>query len=197
MKQIRTKANEVFGKFRYVTETQTIHMKPVKTRGFILDIGGGGEGVIGKLNGRQVVAIDTSEEEPQETKNEALKVMMDATDLKFLPNCFDASTAFFSLMYIPKEKHTQVFKEVKRVLKDGGKFLLWDVKIPERQKNFRVFAVRLKIKLPQEVETGYGTVWNKTQDIEYFKHVAAAAGFKIVKEWSENEIFHIEMRKNR
>ena len=35
-------------------------------RGSILDIGGGGEGVIGRLYGRQVVAIDNRQEELDE-----------------------------------------------------------------------------------------------------------------------------------
>jgi hypothetical protein len=64
----------------FLTTTQSIELSPLETKGFILDIGGGGEGIIGKLNGTQVVAIDTSERELAETKNEALKVVMDATD---------------------------------------------------------------------------------------------------------------------
>jgi hypothetical protein len=42
----------------HMVEQQTIEIRPIKTDGFILDIGGGGEGIIGKLNGMQVVAID-------------------------------------------------------------------------------------------------------------------------------------------
>jgi ubiquinone/menaquinone biosynthesis C-methylase UbiE len=78
-----------------------------------------------------VVAVDTNEEELEETKNGSLKIVMDATDLKFLSKTFDACTAFFCLMYVPKNKHLQVFKQISRVLKDDGKFLLWDLKIPE------------------------------------------------------------------
>ena len=37
-------------------------------RGSILDIGGGGEGVIGRLYGRQVVAIDNRQEELDEAR---------------------------------------------------------------------------------------------------------------------------------
>jgi len=65
------------------TETQTIEVSHIETNGLILDVGGGGEGIIGKLNGKQVVAIDTRERELMETRNEALKVVMDAADLKF------------------------------------------------------------------------------------------------------------------
>jgi ubiquinone/menaquinone biosynthesis C-methylase UbiE len=94
---------EFVQEFTYSAKTQSIELSPIETDGLILDIGGGGEGIIGKLNGKQVIAIDTSERELLETENEALKVVMDSTDLKFLPKSFDACTSFFSFMYIPKK----------------------------------------------------------------------------------------------
>jgi SAM-dependent methyltransferase len=197
-KQVQAQAAEIFGKFRYLTETQTVIMRAVKTEGLILDVGGGGEGIIGKLNGRQVVSIDTSEEELEETKNDSLKVVMDATNLKFLSESFDVCTAFFSLMYVPRKNHLKVFRQVHKVLKKKGRFLLWDVKIPDRNKEFRVFAVGLKIKLPnEEVETGYGTIWDKTQDIDYFRQLAVKTGFGVVDKWSKNDVFFLEMTKKR
>jgi ubiquinone/menaquinone biosynthesis C-methylase UbiE len=123
---------------------------------------------------------------------------MDATNLKFLPESFDACTAFFSLMYVPRRNHVKVFSQIHKVLKKGGRFLLWDVKIPERNKDFRVFAVGLKIKLPNEqVDTGYGTTWDKTQDIDYFRQLVLKTGFKVSDEWSRNDVFFLEMIKKR
>jgi len=180
----------------YETEMQLVELSPVKTKGFILDIGGGGEGIIGKLNGRQVIAIDTSKRELQGTQNEALKIVMDATVLKFLSNSFDVCTAFFSLMYIPNDKHLKVFREVRRVLKDEGKFLLWDVKIPEKSGDYEGFVVLLTARLPnEEIETGYGTKWNKVQNIEYFKELAQKTRYKVTNEWSKGEILYLEMQK--
>jgi SAM-dependent methyltransferase len=197
-KQVQAQAAEIFGKFRHLTEPQTIVMRPVKTEGLILDVGGGGEGIIGKLNGKQVVSIDTSEEELEETSNDSLKIVMDATNLKFLPESFDVCTAFFSLMYVPRKSHLKVFSQIHKVLKNSGRFLLWDVRIPDRNKDFRVFAVRLKIKLPnEEVETGYGTIWDKTQDIDYFRQLAVKTGFRAVDKWSKNDVFFLEMIKKR
>ena len=188
--------HEFIQSFSYSTKAQPIELSPTKTAGFILDIGGGGEGIIGRLNGKQVVAIDTSERELEETHNEALKAVMDATDLKFLHDSFDVCTAFFSLMYIPKNKHLRVFEEVHRVLKDDGRFLVWDVRIPERHGDYKAFIVRLKIGLPdEEIETGYGVKW-QTQNSEYFKELAQKTNFKIVNEWSKGEIFYLEMFKN-
>ena len=187
---------ELVGKFTYSTKTQSIELSPIKTEGLILDIGGGGEGIIGKLNGKQVIAIDTSERELRETQNEALKVVMDATDLKFLPESFDICTAFFSLMYMPNDKHLKVFREAYRVLKNHGKLLVWDVRIPEKHGDYIAFMVRLKVRLPnEEIEAGYGVKWN-TQDIEYFKELAEKTEFKVISEWSKGEVFYLEMSKN-
>jgi ubiquinone/menaquinone biosynthesis C-methylase UbiE len=167
----------------------------METDGLILDIGGGGEGIIGRLHGKQVVAIDTREEELMETNNEALKVVMDAADLKFLPKSFDACTAFFSLMYIPKSIHQKVFEEVFRVLKDHGRFLIWDVRIPDNVVGYKAFIVHLKVKLPnEEVGTGYGARW-QTQSIEHFRELARLTGFKITSELCKEEIFHLELQK--
>lgn len=179
----------------FLITTQSIKLSPLETEGFILDIGGGGEGIIGKLNGTQVVSIDTSERELAETRNEALKVVMDATDLTFLPDSFDICTAFFSMMYIPKSEHSKVFEEAHRVLKDNGQFLLWDVKIPRTEMKYREFIVPLKVQLPDEtVETAYGVKW-KTQDINYFKELAEQHKFKAVDEWGKGEILHLKMLK--
>ena len=68
--------------------------------GFVLDIGGGGEGVIGRLKGKQVVAIDRSKRELKEAAAGPLKIVMDATDLQFLDQSFGTATAFYTLMYI-------------------------------------------------------------------------------------------------
>ena len=68
-------------------------------------------------------------------------MVMDVTDMKFLPKTFDVCTSFFCLMYIPKNQRLQVFNQTNRVLKDEGRFLLWDLKIPGRQGNYRTYAI--------------------------------------------------------
>lgn len=188
-------AMQIYRRFIFTTETRSLGLARIETDGYILDIGGGGEGVIGRLNGKQVIAVDTSEDELLETNNESLKVVMDATDLKFVPRSFNVCTAFFSLMYIPKNDHSRVFNGVHRVLKDGGSFLLWDVSIPENRKDYRGFTVRLKIRLPEEqIETAYGVKYQQ-QNTEHFRVLAQEAGFKIVGEWREFEVLFLSMVK--
>jgi ubiquinone/menaquinone biosynthesis C-methylase UbiE len=97
---------ELENKF-YVFDTVELEVKDFESDGFILDIGGGGEGVIGRLKGRDVVAIDIRREELEEAVDGPLKIVMDARDLKFLDGSFNTATAFFSMMYI-KNREDQI-----------------------------------------------------------------------------------------
>lgn len=191
--------NQVFELLRkigcFIVDTQSIVLNSLRTEGYVLDIGGGGEGIIGKLNGKQVIAIDINQKELEETNNEALKIVMDATDLKFLPNTFDVCTAFFSLMYIPVNRHLKVFEEVYEVLKKKGRFLIWDVEIPKMDESFGEFVVLLKIKLPnEEIETGYGSRW-QVQDVGHFRELAKQTEFQVLNSRSQDNIFYLEMLK--
>ncbi len=167
--------------------------------GFILDIGGGGEGVIGQLKGKDVVAIDFREEELLEAADGPLKIIMDARDLKFLDESFPTVTAFFAMMYI-KEKDDQikVFQEVARMLKQGGKFHIWDIdlaKIPETDKAF--YIIHLRYKTGEEYkETGYGMRWPKEpRGIKDYLEMAEAVW--LVEDTSRlvGNTFYLSLRK--
>ena len=64
----------------------------------ILDLGGGGEGVIGLIYGGQVTAIDNRQEELDEAPKGPVKLVMDAAALAFAGGSFQTVTAFFSRM---------------------------------------------------------------------------------------------------
>lgn len=70
--------------------------------GPILDLGGGGEGVIGLIYGGQVTAIDNRQEELDEAPEGPVKLVMDAAALAFADGSFQTVTAFFSLMYMDR-----------------------------------------------------------------------------------------------
>ena len=176
----------------------TVVLYDVPGKGLILDIGGGGEGVIGRLKGDKVVSIDKRLDELQETQNEALKLTMDATELKFVDRSFGTVTSFFSLMYIPRENHEQVIKEVYRVLKPGGRLLIWDVTIPHRRANDpAILLLPLQVKLPKEtISTTYGVGWEgREQNSAHFARIAEAAGLEFVQQDQWQDIFYIEMIK--
>lgn len=176
-----------------VVGKHTIEIEPIETEGYILDIGGGGEGIIGKLNGRNAISIDLSFLTRQDS--DSLKILMDASDLKFLSCQFEVAAAFFTFMYIENDNHPKVFREVHRVLKDGGRFLIWDSRIPESFEDKRFFILPLEILLPDErVDSTYGVKLDH-QSLPYFKGLASRSGFEVAGEWEKEEIFFLELKK--
>ncbi len=182
----------------YMVGPFTLDISDIKLEGRILDIGGGGEGIIGQFKKEQVIAIDKKKNELEGApKSGDLKIIMDAKDLKFLDNTFDTVTAFFSMMYVPFSDHILIFQEICRVLKIDGEFLLWDVNIPKRtNKSKDIYGVTLKVKIPEKmIETGYGVFWVRKKDVDYYKQVATNTGFKILEQKVENQIFFLRFKK--
>jgi len=136
---------------------QDISIQEIPT-GRVIDIGGGGEGVIAQIGGARVVAIDKYVSEIHEARGKALDgawIVADATALPFDSQCFDNATAFFSCMYMAGDVQEKVFREIRRVLKTGGEFWIWDAHIVPKSK---VFAIRLQVDSPDvhTINTVYG-----------------------------------------
>jgi SAM-dependent methyltransferase len=177
---------------------QDIVVDDFDAAGYILDIGGGGEGVIGQLKGKRVIAIDKQRRELEEAAPSGLKIVMDATDLKFLDRTFEIATAFFSLMYIKGNDIDLVFGEAYRVLVPGGRFLIWDAVLPTRPDTDKdMVAVMLTVKLPgREIKTGYGTPWpSEERNAAYYVRSARDAGFDVVAQRQMDRLFYLELRR--
>ena len=176
----------------------SIQLEALPTDGWILDIGGGGEGIIGHLMGKQVIAIDLRTDELDETDNDALKIVMDATDLKFLDSSFSMVTAFYSLMYMPIDVQEKVYAEVYRVLEPGGHFLLWDAFIPARPETDLDIAV---ITLTYELcgmtgQTGYGCRWPKSDlSLAHYNALGEKYGFTVLQQTDVDGKLFLEFEK--
>lgn len=164
-------------------------------QGKILDIGGGGEGVIGRIYQAQVTAIDNRQEELDEAPDGFRKLLMDARALAFPDASFDHVTAFYALMYMPKPVQAQAVAKAARVLRSGGEFHIWDANIVSASPE--PFWAELTIDANGEsIEVTYGIVMeNARQDAAYFTALCSAAGLRLVEQKGAPDGFYLRFIK--
>ena len=183
----------------FLVEQQTVRVdNGFGDEDLILDLGGGGEGVIGQLRGCQVVAVDMRKQELEECAPGPIKVVADARELPFLDEAFDAITAFFFFMYVPACDRSSVLSEAYRVLRSGGKLHIWDVTIPVRtDQPQEVFVVPVKVELPdRSIETGYGVRWDgREMSMDDICQLAQEHGFGVEEKTSYGEHFHLTLSR--
>ena len=161
----------------------------------VLDIGGGGEGVIARAGGAEIVAIDKRASEIHEARGKAPNtpwMVADATALPYESQAFDHATAFFSCMYMPDDVKGDVFRETRRVLKEGGEFWIWDAHMAPRS---NVFAIRLGVDLPDghTLNTVYG-VKAKDQSTASICSLLQQAGFETEVITEQEHWFFVKAR---
>ncbi len=176
------------------TELQHIIIEKNDFIGKILDVGGGGEGIMGKVYGEQAVCIDKLQDELDETKNEAEKIVMDACDLKFDDESFERISFFYTLMYMDNNHKAKALNEAYRVLNKNGHLEIWDTPIPEYNGGTKdVFITHLEVDIPDEtIKTAYGVgIKDKKQSYESISYILSSFGLKIVNKSLAKNAFYI------
>ena len=163
--------------------------------GRILDIGGGGEGIIGRLYTNQVVAIDIYQDELDEAPIGFEKILMDATQLKFKDKSFDHVTSFYTLMFMGAADQERAISEAARVLVNGGELHIWDCNIlsayPEP------FCVDVTVCLPNEyISTTHGIVKKEAQNEISITKLCLKAGFVLSYKNCSKYGFYLRFKKD-
>lgn len=163
-------------------------------RGRILDVGGGGECIIGRFFGNRVIAIDNRQEELDEAPDVCEKRVMDAAFLCFDAETFDTITFFYSLMYMDLDTQKQAMKEAARVLTSKGNLYVWDTDIssafPEP------YVVQLEIPIgPETIHTAYGIVKKDLQNSNSITAVALSSGLRLQETRKEEGHFCLHFAK--
>ena len=163
--------------------------------GSILDIGGGGEGIIGRLYKSAVTAVDNMQEELDEAPSCYKKLLMDAAALDFADESFDNVTFFYSLMYMNTDVKAKAIEEACRVLKTGGALTIWDVEFESAYPD--AFSVELDIILPEEnVCTEYGIIGTDVaQSAELIMKICRECTLNLLVHEENGGHFHIVLKK--
>jgi len=179
-------------------DKQHIDLRGTILDGRILDVGGGGEGVIARHCGNDVVVIDRWRDELEESPDIGLKIVMDGCDMQFLDDTFDNVTYFYSLMYMDEKNAAKSLREARRVLKSSGCLWIWDAVMPYPA-TAEIFLASLDIVLSdiQSITPTYGVSWHKGQTAHSVAAMCEASGFVIVESASDGQSFFLKAKKGR
>lgn len=185
----------------FVFRKVKLEVRDFESDGLTLDIGGGGEGVIGRLKGPQAIAIDLRQDELDEAPDGPQKIVMDARELTFPNDHFGTATAFFSMMYMKtRDDHQKVMAEAFRVLKPGGRLYMWDIDLSKRTANKKAaYMVPVQYQVGQfKKGTAYGVRWpDQIRDETYYLELAREAGFQHLETVRIGQAFKFTFTKQR
>ena len=158
-------------------------------RGRILDVGGGGECMMGRVYGAQTVAIDIDAQELAEAPDVCEKRVMDARSLDFPDGCFDHVTAFYALLYMDAEGQRRAIAEAARVLRTGGSLCIWDTETADGEPPY---LAELDVDAAgQTIHVTYGVIKDDAgQTMERTVRLCEEAGLHVVQaERMEKQFF--------
>jgi len=179
----------------YTTPIQKIALKQIQTEGMILDIGGGGEGLVSRIEGPKVCAVDIRISEIREAQIHGPPsnwFVGDGQALCFQENSFDVVTLWFSLGYMSNWSIKQkVLEEAHRVLGESGRLSILASRIPESCERL-IFWGHFTFPDGTISQIGYGVRGGQEQTLERITKLLSDIGFKIRSHEDNNEWFEIQ-----
>ena len=177
-------------------EKHLVDLRDIHLQGSIVDIGGGGEGVMSRLCGNGVVAIDKRRDELMESPDIGLKIVMDACNMGFMDGSFDNITCFYTLMYMQEDEVAKVLSEAYRVLKPGGRLFIWDAAMPTNP-TADVLLVPLTVIVSDKLTLTptYGVGWCRGQSAEAICQICWKTGYELENMAEMDASFTICLKK--
>lgn len=177
---------------------QKIKLERLESDGLILDIGGGGEGLVSRIEGDRVCALDIRMSEIREAQihgNSSNWVVADGRTLCFNDEIFDIVTLWFSLGYMSDwSTKRAVLEAAHRVLKKKGRLSIMASCIPESGASLIFWAT---FTLPDGTlsKTGYGLRGGQNQTLPRILELATDVGFNQHQYEDHREWFKLVSRK--
>ncbi|MHA1771273.1 MAG: class I SAM-dependent methyltransferase [Candidatus Thorarchaeota archaeon] len=165
----------------FETPQQKVTLQELRRDQLILDVGAGGEGIVARLGGKQVCAVDIRMDEIREARIHdppAQWLVADGRRLCFADNTFDMVTFWFSLGYFrTAENKRESLSEAYRVLQDDGILSIKAAQINCEEERF-IFRVLYIFPDGTLSSVGYGVKGGQEQTMKSMKDLIENAGFK-------------------
>ncbi|MFX1367135.1 MAG: class I SAM-dependent methyltransferase [Promethearchaeota archaeon] len=180
------------------TPVQRISLEQIEQAGKILDLGAGGEGLVSRLEGRRVFAVDIELQKIYEARiypTESQWILADARKLCFRDSTFDVATFWFSLGYFSDVYSKKAaLQEVHRSLKRRGFLSILAAKITCSEDRL-VFKTLLSFPSGIVSKIAYGLRGNQNQDVETILQLVKDVGYQVTQSKEYEYWFRIEALK--
>jgi len=166
----------------YEVPVQEIELLPITAEGLILDIGGGGEGLVSRIEGSRVCALDIRMSEIREAQIHgppANWFVGDGQATCFRDEIFSVVTMWFSLGYMSDWSiKRRVVEEAHRVLSKGGRLSIKASRIHKECSRLIFWGL---FTLPDGTisQTGYGVRGGQEQTLDRMVKLLEYTGFKV------------------
>ncbi len=182
----------------FETPLQTIELRELPGNGHIIDVGGGGEGLVSRIGGAQVCAVDIDMNKIREAQIHGFSsqwLLADAQTLPLKDASFDTATLWFSLGFIRDwSAKEQVVDEVVRVLKPEGLISILGATIDCLEDRFLLKA-QFSFADGTISRMSYGLAGRQNQTIESVTEILRRAGLAVLSAEDNAFWFRIEGRK--
>ena len=182
----------------HTTPIQNITLEHIQTEGLILDIGGGGEGLVSRIARSRVCALDIRMSEIREAQIHgppANWFVGDGQALCFQDKVFDVVTLWFSLGYMSDWSIKQcVLEEAHRVLRNTGRLSILASNILESCEHL-IFWGHFTLPDGTVSQTGYGVKGGQGQTLKRIVDLLKDIGFKMQSQEDNDAWFKIKAIK--
>jgi len=178
----------------FETPLQEIRLDSIPSDGLIIDIGGGGEGLLSRLEKDRVCVVDISLNKIREAHiygAPAQWVVSDGSQLCFRTGSFDIATLWFSLGYMRGwNRKKLVMSEIRRVLKQEGILFVLGAKIVCPEDRF-LFNAKFTFPDGDVSQVGYRLAGNQNQTLESTVRALEDSGLVILERCDNGHWFKI------
>lgn len=183
---------------RFEVPMQEITLNQISGTGRIIDIGGGGEGLVSRIEGQRVCALDRRISEVREARIHDPPVnwiVGDGQMISFRNSVFQVATSWFSFGYMPSwEVKKRVMQEVHRVLEINGVYSIIACTI-ECEEEAYIFRVTYTLPDGTLSQTGYGVRGGQGQTPSTVAKLLDEVGFTDIEISDNGYWFKIIARK--